>query len=148
MITNESCGLRPLDRPDCLWRLTHAVVGRVAWAGCGGRAVLVPVNFVIDGPGIVFLTAAGGHLFEAVRSRSRLTFEADGTGPASDEGWSVLLSGRPEIITDRGKVRSLEQHPLAAWARVPHRRFVRMAAEEITGHVMPLRRAGTEGPAG
>ena len=38
MITDETHGFRPLDRPDCLWRLTHAVVGRVAGAGCGGRA--------------------------------------------------------------------------------------------------------------
>lgn len=142
MITDETHGFRPLDRPDCLWRLTHAVVGRVAWAGCGGRAVLVPVNFVVDGPGVVFLTPGAGHVVEAVRSRTRLTFEADGTGPAANEGWSVLLSGRPEIITDHRKVRWLERHPLAAWARAPHRRFVRIPAEEITGHVMPLSAGG------
>ncbi|MWA03420.1 hypothetical protein F8568_024180 [Actinomadura sp. LD22] len=73
MIADESRGLRPLDRTACLWRLTHAVIGRVAWAGCAGRAVLVPVNFVVDGPGVTFLTAAGGHLSEAVRARNRLT---------------------------------------------------------------------------
>lgn len=86
------------DSPGCLWRLTYAVVGRVAWAGCGERA--------------------------------------------ANEGWSVLLSGRPEIINDHRKVRWLERHPLAALARAPHRRFVRVAAEEITGHVMPLSAGG------
>ncbi|WP_433136119.1 hypothetical protein ACQPZ8_28270 [Actinomadura nitritigenes] len=32
--------------------------------------------------------------------------------------------------------------PPAAWARAPHLRFVRVAAEEITGHAVPLSSGG------
>ena len=99
--------------------------------------MILPVNFVVDGDTIVFSTSEGDKL-DAVRQNRAITFEVDDVELALQAGWSVLVIGRPEVITDPAQVHRIEQHHLAPWVSLPDRVFVRITATEISGRRLPL----------
>jgi uncharacterized protein len=126
-----------LDRETCLALLTTVSIGRVGWATQEGRAMILPVNFVVDGDTIVFSTSEGDKL-DAVREGRALTFEVDDVELALQAGWSVLVVGYPEVITDPAQVHRIERLHLAAWVSLPDRVFARIPAAEISGRRLPL----------
>ena len=126
-----------LDRETCLALLTRVSIGRVGWATPEGRALILPVNFVVDGDTIVFSTSEGDKL-DAVRKGRTLTFEVDDVELALRTGWSVLAVGSAEVVTNPAQIRRIEQLPLAPWVSSQERVFVRIAPAEITGRRLPL----------
>ncbi|WP_433258110.1 pyridoxamine 5'-phosphate oxidase family protein [Streptosporangium sp. CA-135522] len=129
-----------LDRDTCMALLRTVGVGRIAWSAPSGEVVVLPVNFVVDHDGVVFKTSRGGKL-DAVRRGAPLSFEADDIEPALRVGWSVLLIGVGEIVTDPGQVRRLEELP-ATWAVMVESVFVRLTARQVTGRRLPLQPGG------
>jgi nitroimidazol reductase NimA-like FMN-containing flavoprotein (pyridoxamine 5'-phosphate oxidase superfamily) len=132
---------QPLGRDTCLRLLRSVVVGRVAWADNDGRVTVLPVNFVVDGDFVVFRTAEGGKL-AAVQERRLLSFEGDDVEPGLQTGWSVLVSGTAQVVTDTATIDRLERLPLAPWLSMPQSYFVRLCPEEITGRRLPLHPGG------
>ncbi|MFD1537311.1 pyridoxamine 5'-phosphate oxidase family protein [Nonomuraea guangzhouensis] len=130
-----------LGREACLALLSTVVIGRVAWSAAGGDLKVVLVNFVLDGDSIVFRTARGGKL-DAIQHGVPLTFEADDVEPALRVGWSVVLSGRADIVTDRDQVRRLEQLGGAPWVELSEPVFVRLPLREISGRRLPVHAGG------
>ncbi|GLW66901.1 pyridoxamine 5'-phosphate oxidase [Actinomadura rubrobrunea] len=130
-----------LDRRTCLALLGGVSIGRVAWADDDGRVTVLPVNFVMDGDAVVFRTSSGAKL-AAVARRRPMTFEADDAEPALRTGWSVLVQGPAEIITDVDELRRLESRGLEPWATDAKPYFVRVAARHVTGRRLPLRPGG------
>jgi nitroimidazol reductase NimA-like FMN-containing flavoprotein (pyridoxamine 5'-phosphate oxidase superfamily) len=133
--------LEVLDRSACIELLQSVAIGRVAWATESGDAVVVPVNFVAVEDGVVFRTAEGTKLAAAQKGR-RLSFEADDVEPALHIGWSVLITGTAEVVTDSDEVRRLQLLPLAPWDPEPKPYFVRIRASEMTGRRLPLKAGG------
>ncbi|MFI0411730.1 pyridoxamine 5'-phosphate oxidase family protein [Actinomadura sp. 3N508] len=136
-----STDLETLDRATCLALLRGVQVGRIAWAEDDGTVSVLPVNFILDGETLVFATAPGAKL-DAVRSGRLLTFEADDFEPALRTAWSVLATGRPEIVTDPGEVERLRTLPLITWITWPDASFVRLSPRSITGRRIPLHPGG------
>jgi uncharacterized protein len=101
-----------LDRATCVELLRKVAIGRVAWATVSGDAVVVPVNFVVVDNSVVFRTAEG-HKLDAVLEGRRICFEADDVEPALQAGWSVLVQGHPEVVSDPDELRRLELLPLS-----------------------------------
>lgn len=99
--------------------------------------MILPVNFVVDGDTVVFSTSEGDKL-EAVRQNRAITFEVDDVEQALHTGWSVLVVGRAEVITDPAQVHRIDQLHLAPWVSLPDRVFVRVTAAEISGRRLPL----------
>jgi len=103
--------------------------------------MILPVNFILDrdtdGTSIVFSTGEGDKL-DAVRKGRVITFEVDAVELAVQAGWSVLVMGRAEVITDPAQVHRIEQLHLAPWVCLPDRVFVRIPATEVTGRRLPL----------
>lgn len=130
-----------LDRRACLERLGSVAIGRVAWATPSGVVVVVPVNFVVDGPAIVFSTGPGDKL-TAIREGRRVSFQADDIERALHTGWSVLVTGIAQVLEGPEQVHRIEQFQLDTWAFTPDRLFVRLSMEEVTGRVLPLRPGG------
>ena len=133
--------IEALERDACLALLSTVVIGRVAWSASGGDLKVVPVNFVLDGDSIVFRTARGGKL-DAIHHGVPLIFEVDDVEPALHVGWSVVLSGRAEVVIDPGQVRRLEQLVGAPWATMTEPVFVRLPLHEISGRRLPLHAGG------
>ncbi|MGH3768050.1 MAG: pyridoxamine 5'-phosphate oxidase family protein [Pseudonocardiaceae bacterium] len=129
--------MEDLDRETCIALLTTVSIGRVGWATPEGRAMILPVNFVVDGDTIVFTTSEGEKL-DAVREGRTLTFEVDDVELALRTGWSVLAVGSAEVITSPAQIHRIDQLHLAPWVASPDRVFVRIPAAEITGRRLPL----------
>lgn len=133
--------LEVLDRSTCVELLQTVVIGRVAWATESGDAVVLPVNFIVVDDGVVFRTAEGTKVAVAQEGR-RLCFETDDMEPALHVGWSVMITGTAEVVTDPDEVNRLQLLPLAPWDPAPQPYFVRIRASEMTGRRLPLRAGG------
>ena len=130
-----------LDRDTCLRLLRSVVLGRVAWADDDGHVVVLPVNFITDGEDIVFRTSEGGKLSAVLEGRL-LSFEADDVEPGLRTGWSVLVSGTGQVVTDSAALDHLEHSPLVPWLPMPPSCFVRLRQEKIKGRRLPLHPGG------
>jgi hypothetical protein len=82
----------------------------------GGAVLIFPVNFAVAERAILVRTAPGAKL-EAAR-RSPVTLEADHVDDTTRTGWSVMVRGRAEEITefDAPAVQALRGVPLHPWA--------------------------------
>lgn len=136
-MTDRKCAIESLDRDTCLALLPTARVGRVGWVTPDGHAMILPVNFVLDGETVVFSSGEGTKL-DAVREGRVVTFEVDALEPALQAGWSVLIIGAAEVITNAAEIHRIEELHLAPWAPLRGRVFIRLPADEITGRRLPL----------
>lgn len=132
--------LEALDQDRCLELLATATIGRLAWCD-GGRILVLPVNFVLDGSDVILRSAAGAKL-AAARSGQHFAFEVDDVEPALHTGWSVVLTGRGELVTEEAAAGRLAQmvHP---WSRRERPSVVRIRTEQITGRRVPLHAGGS-----
>ncbi|WP_055564625.1 helix-turn-helix domain-containing protein [Streptomyces atriruber] len=89
---------------ECRQRLASHGIGRLAHDDEDGP-VVVPVNYtVVDGT-VILRTAPGTTPAAAVGKR--VAFEVDRIDDALSQGWSVLVRGRAEAVTDPVTVRRL-----------------------------------------
>jgi nitroimidazol reductase NimA-like FMN-containing flavoprotein (pyridoxamine 5'-phosphate oxidase superfamily) len=124
--------LEALSRADCLRLLAEhpARVGRVAAAA--ERPDILPVNYVLDGGTVVFRTAAGKKLDAAVRGRY-VAFQVDTVDAGWRNGWSVLIRGWAEEITDPEELARVRRLPLDSWAPDTQDHYVRITPEIVSG---------------
>ena len=95
--------------------------------------VILPVNHAMDGQDVVFRTGDGSKL-ASVQDRDLVTFEADGYDERARSGWSVLVTGRGEPVTQDGEVRRLERMGLRTWTAPGACPFwVRIRPTSVTG---------------
>jgi uncharacterized protein len=132
-IIDSRTGIQVIDRDECLQLLADQQVGRLAVVQAG-RPHILPVNYVLDGEGVVFRTAAGTKL-EAT-TRAPVAFEVDAIEPGTRSGWSVVVHGLAQEVTrlDRPDLqRRLAALPLDPWAPGDKPHLVRIAPSSITG---------------
>ena len=86
-----------LSSQECLRLLGTQQVGRLAVLA-GQHPMVVPVNYAIDGDVVVFRSAPGTKL-RAAQDRN-VAFEVDEIDLEKRQGWSVLVTGQAEIVTD------------------------------------------------
>lgn len=99
--------------------------------------VIVPVNFLVDGRSVVYRTRPGS--VGAVGAGTPLAFEADRLDEERMRGWSVLLTGTAEHITDPTTTGPLADRAGARpWAGGSRPLWIRVLPEEITGRVIDI----------
>jgi nitroimidazol reductase NimA-like FMN-containing flavoprotein (pyridoxamine 5'-phosphate oxidase superfamily) len=114
-----------LGDEECWQLLARSAVGRVALVRRGLPAVL-PVNVHASDEALWFRVGPGP-LLDAALANDVVTVEADDVDHATHAGWSVLVSGRAEVVANRDDV------PVAAWGRTDADHLVRVPAEVVTG---------------
>jgi uncharacterized protein len=124
-------GIEVMDREECLRLLEAEVVGRLAVVE-DGRPVVLPVNYAMDGERIVFRTAQGTKLDAVVRG-SAVAFEIDHTDRIYQTGWSVLVSGRAELVTDHRELERARALPLRPWSEHEKSNWVAIHPQTVTG---------------
>ncbi|MFE6287740.1 pyridoxamine 5'-phosphate oxidase family protein [Streptomyces sp. NPDC057877] len=125
-------GFRALDRQECLRLLAKTPVGRIVYTRQALPAVL-PVNFALDTDGAVVLrTGADSDLVRAVDGVV-VAFEVDEYDADAQSGWSVVVTGRADVVTDAAEHERLTRTGPRSWVANPDGVFVRIAAEIITG---------------
>ena len=125
-----------LDENECLTLIAPGGIGRIAYVGRFGPAVL-PVNYKLRGGAIVFRTAEHGPLDEDLRTGIanadyKVAFEIDDIDVAAGRGWSVLVQGPAHHVqgAELDVVRSAGIEP---WAPGERELFVRIIPSRITG---------------
>ncbi|MGQ5635824.1 MULTISPECIES: pyridoxamine 5'-phosphate oxidase family protein [unclassified Streptomyces] len=125
-------GFRELGRDECLRLLATAPIGRIVFTRQALPAV-VPVAFSLDADGGVLVrTSATSGTARAVDG-AVVAFEADAADVETHSGWSVVVTGRAEIVTDRAEAARLERIGPRSWAPSPQEVFVRIEPELVTG---------------
>ncbi|MGZ4666844.1 MAG: pyridoxamine 5'-phosphate oxidase family protein [Frankiaceae bacterium] len=137
----DHAGLAVLPFDECIRLIGATPVGRVAFA-MAGEIEIMPVNHTLDGTTVVFRTATGSKLTAATQA-SVVAFEVDSWDAVIRDGWSVVVHGRAEQVTDRDQLRRLEALTLRPWADAVERpQWVRILPDAVTGRRVRKRATG------
>ncbi|MFZ1410449.1 MAG: pyridoxamine 5'-phosphate oxidase family protein [Micropruina sp.] len=118
-----------LSEESCWSLLAEASVGRLATV-IDRQPDIFPVNFVLDGPSVVFRTAEGSKLLQLVIN-SGVAFEADSWD--EDSAWSVVIKGDATEVTDPVELATVEELALRPWVPTVKQHVVRITPREVAG---------------
>ena len=127
-------GLAVLDRATCLRLLASETFGRVA-VTMGALPVVIPVNYRVVDDRVVFRTTEGTKL-AAATERAVVAFEVDRIDPLDHTGWSVLVTGTAEVVTDPAELARCRAAGVPRWAKAADDRFVAITTELLTGRAI------------
>jgi nitroimidazol reductase NimA-like FMN-containing flavoprotein (pyridoxamine 5'-phosphate oxidase superfamily) len=128
--------MEELDENECLRLIGPGGIGRIAYVGRFGPAVL-PVNYKLRGGAIVFRTAEHGPLDEDLRTGIsdadyKVAFEIDDIDLTAGRGWSVLVQG-PAHHVDGAELDTVRDSGIEPWAPGDRDLYVRIVPTRITG---------------
>jgi nitroimidazol reductase NimA-like FMN-containing flavoprotein (pyridoxamine 5'-phosphate oxidase superfamily) len=128
-----------LSRAECLQLLAGERFGRLAVNVGPGAPVIRPVNYVFDerSQAVVFRTAPGSKFHALVRA-CQAAFEIDGIEPGSRTGWSVIVRGVTEEVSDPREIDHLDRLGLEPWAPGPKRHWMHIRAWTVSGRRIAL----------
>jgi nitroimidazol reductase NimA-like FMN-containing flavoprotein (pyridoxamine 5'-phosphate oxidase superfamily) len=124
--------LEELGLEECLSLLSSRQFGRLAVVR-DGRPEIFPVNYLMSGQTVVIRTQAGVKLTHA--TLARVAFEVDDIDRETREGWSVVVKGVAEDVTDGAdpwSERSL-QAPVDPWVPGPHEHTLAISHPIVSG---------------
>lgn len=129
----EGNGLRELSREECLQHLAafSGRIGRLAFV-VAGAPLNLPVNYVLHRGKVIFRTTLGTKLDHVGRG-AKVAFEVDDVDPDWRSGWSILVQGTAEEVTDLREIAELRQLPLQSWVAGRRDRYVRIEPSSVTG---------------
>ena len=123
-----------IDRDGCMRMLAAASggVGRIALTV--SPPMIRPVNYAFDDQtqSVVFRSALGSKLQEGL-SWGSAAFEIDGTDPVDQTGWSVIIVGEAEEVTDPAEIERLEDLELEPWAPGVKTHWMRIRVTSVSG---------------
>src|SRR5436190_13609184 len=120
-----------LDDDECMRLLRREPVGRMGLVS-GALPVVLPVNFVVDGDRVLFMTDPGLKL-DAARAHDVACMEVDGYDRLSHTGWSVLATGRLHELLDPSEIEAAAALRVRAWAHPYARHWVELSIELLSG---------------
>ncbi len=131
-----------LSEAECRRLLAEQEIGRVAFLD-DEFPVVLPVNFVVDGDLIAFRTELGTK-FDRVPLR-RVAFEVDGVERWNHSGWSVLVQGFGEDMTDAlgARYEDLRRGGVETWAPGAKAHWLSIDIHRISGRRIVSRPAST-----
>ena len=118
-----------LSEEECWNLLSRHELGRLA-VTAGGKPDIFPVNYVIDGPRVLFRTAPGSKLAE-LSANPDVAFEVD----EYDETYaaSVVLKGVARRLELQVEIDAADALPLTSWIPTLKYRWVSISSSSITG---------------
>ncbi|HET7421685.1 MAG TPA: pyridoxamine 5'-phosphate oxidase family protein [Candidatus Dormibacteraeota bacterium] len=124
--------LEVLSEEECRNLLARRNLGRVALT-VDDQPEVFPVNYIADESTIVFRTAEGTKLRQA--AKRRVAFEIDDWDPRAGVGWSVMVKGVAQDVTDAldrfgAALHALPVVPLAPGSR---EHWMAIYPSEVTG---------------
>ena len=129
----DAIGLDVLDAATCLRLLAETPICRLVFVEGDDQPMALPVNYLLFDGAIVFRTLEGQKL-SAASIGQRVAFEVDDWDADRRSGWSVVVKGRAEEVTQWARAEQLEQAGLVPWAHGAWRTlWVRIVPDEISG---------------
>jgi uncharacterized protein len=132
----DHAGVEVLDKSECLALLAEQPIGRLGFVE-DGEVTILPVRYVMHEGNVVFRSAVGAKLDAAVHWRAA-AFEVDGWDQAQRSGWSVLVHGTVNEVTDPQREAKLNELGLELWVQGPRpTHWLEIRPHEITGRRIP-----------
>jgi nitroimidazol reductase NimA-like FMN-containing flavoprotein (pyridoxamine 5'-phosphate oxidase superfamily) len=128
-MADDNAVIKTMDAEECWSHLRGEQLGRLAMSA-GGEIDIFPVNYVADGETLVFRTAPGTKLVEAMIS-SVVAFEIDGSTESA--AWSVVAKGPAARIELQHEIDAADALPLTPWAPTLKFTYVRITPTAVTG---------------
>ena len=129
-----------LDRTECLRLLGTTGIGRIVvsvpeW----DHPMIRPVNYLFDesSQSVLIRSALGSKLHALLRS-AKAAFEIDGADAAGRVGWSVIIVGVSEEITNPAELRRIGSLGLEPWAPGHKGHWIRIRANTVSGRRIAL----------
>jgi uncharacterized protein len=124
-----------LSHDECLELLQHnSPVGRLGFLA-EGRPMILPVSYMAEETFVVFCTTPGTKLSSA--TGASVAFEVDGVCLLYRSGWSVLVQGVAQAVTDPDEIERLRRGELTSWANPGPQLWIRVSIDEISGRRIP-----------
>ena len=123
-----------LTLAECERLLAEHKAGRVGLNAPTGPQIL-PVTYAYYAKTIVFRTSPYGVL-SSLERHTRVAFEIDDIDEERESGWSVLVLGSAERVTQEHTVSSLWKDGPVPWAEGPRNLFIMITPETITGRTV------------
>lgn len=122
-----------LDRHECELLLRGGGIGRAAFSTPDGPHI-VPLNYSVIDEAVVFATTSGSMLAKFADGAD-LAFEVDSIDFRQQNGWSVVVRGRSEIVTDPEDLRRITSPPWPPrpWAAGTRDTYIRLPLGEVSG---------------
>jgi nitroimidazol reductase NimA-like FMN-containing flavoprotein (pyridoxamine 5'-phosphate oxidase superfamily) len=125
--------LDALSREECEAHLAGGGIGHFVFVAPQGPIAL-PVNFRFFDSDVIFQTRAEGVL--AAAAGSTVSFEVDHIDEAMSEGWSVLITGRAQLVDDPAQLEQLAELGIEPWPGGHREAVIRVGAETISGRAI------------
>lgn len=114
-LRRPAAGAYRMDRDESMRLLAGVEYGRVVFT-LNALPAVRPVNHLVDDDRIIIRTRLSAAISTAVRSTQPgmvVAYEADEFDAESRTGWSVVVAGRAQTVTDPDQVARYEQllHP-------------------------------------
>jgi uncharacterized protein len=137
-----------LSREECLRLLASVPVGRLIFTANALPTARLMNFAVVDG--VILLRVAAESAIARKATDGVVAFEADELDTAAGSGWSVVVTGRAELVTDPAAVARYRAVPLVPWAPGVRDQFVTVTTEMVEGRRVrrPALGAGGEITAG
>ena len=119
-----TCRTPALSEGDALALLATVPVGRLVYSD---RALpfVTPVNFILDGADVVIRTGRRSPLATHTPGNV-VAFEVDDIDVVDRSGWSVVVTGRVELVDDVNDVARLDAWHLQTWQPATTDRYLRL----------------------
>lgn len=128
----------PLGEDECLRLLGSIRLGRIVFT-VNALPAIRPVNHALIDGRIVIRTHEGGALLATTSLGTDtgvvVAYEADLIDPEEHTGWSVIVTGRAQLVTDPQDVIAA-QRLLAPWVDETMEHVVAIRPELITGFLL------------
>jgi nitroimidazol reductase NimA-like FMN-containing flavoprotein (pyridoxamine 5'-phosphate oxidase superfamily) len=133
MIGMTATYLVDIHPDDCAELLASSSLGRLGVI-VDGRPEIYPVSHVYDREtGCVVFPSNSGTKLRAAMNWPWAAFEVDGVEPDDSGGWSVLVVGRAEELTDAETIARVARDRRVLWRTGDNVRWVRIVPSKVTG---------------
>jgi nitroimidazol reductase NimA-like FMN-containing flavoprotein (pyridoxamine 5'-phosphate oxidase superfamily) len=126
-----SSRLEAVSKEDCLTLLRQAAIGRVA-VSVGAIPEIFPVNFCLIDDAIVFRAARGTKLLTASRE-TVVAFEVDDFDVDNRQGWSVLVVGPSDEVTEPEEIATARERLADGWVPGDPDHVLRITPHRVSG---------------
>ncbi|MEU4675305.1 pyridoxamine 5'-phosphate oxidase family protein [Amycolatopsis sp. NPDC023774] len=137
--------LRPLTTRECIDLLSTQPVGRLVFSENALPAIR-PVNFSVHEGNIIVRSSRTGSV--AKLRDEVVAFEVDSIDLATRTGWSVVVLGKANPITEIDELVALAEPRHRPWPGGERSHFVRIPIEVINGRMFHVSDAGATQPCG
>jgi nitroimidazol reductase NimA-like FMN-containing flavoprotein (pyridoxamine 5'-phosphate oxidase superfamily) len=124
--------LSALSAEECMSRLASVPFGRVVFTQRALPAIR-PVNHLVDDGNVIIRTDLGTGIGSAARRGTVVAYEADVIDAESRTGWSVVVTGVAQVVTDAADLLRY-QDLLDPWVDGDRNSVVRIPADLVTGY--------------